>query len=87
MSSDMKGTAIVTGASAGMGVEFARRLAERGEDLVLVARREERIVALAEELRAAHGVDVGAPPRRISAIPRGSCASSSGRRRTMSGCS
>jgi uncharacterized protein len=54
------GTAIVTGASAGMGVVFARRLAERGWKLVLVARREERIVALADELRAAHGVDVQA---------------------------
>lgn len=53
-------TAIVTGASAGMGVVFARRLAERGSNLVLVARREERIVALAGELRGAHGVDVQA---------------------------
>ncbi len=51
-------TAIVTGASAGMGVEFARRLAARGSSLVLVARREERIHALAEELRAAHSVEV-----------------------------
>jgi short-subunit dehydrogenase len=50
------GSAIVTGASAGIGAVYARRLAERGSDVVLVARRRERIEALAEELRDAHGV-------------------------------
>ncbi|MEY3025618.1 MAG: hypothetical protein RL136_979 [Planctomycetota bacterium] len=48
--------ALVTGASAGLGREFALLLAERGHDLVIVARREERLVALRHEVGERFGV-------------------------------
>jgi uncharacterized protein len=49
-------TALVTGASSGLGVDFATILAERGCNVVLVARREDRLRTLADELRQKHGV-------------------------------
>ena len=42
---------VITGASSGIGMEFARRFARKGYPLVLIARREERLRSLAGELR------------------------------------
>ena len=55
-------TSLVTGASSGLGAEFARQLASRGSDLVLVARSAERLTTFADELRTQHNVNVTTLP-------------------------
>lgn len=60
-------TALVTGASSGIGAEFASQLAARGYHLVLVARSEERLRRLANDLHAHHGVQADVIVQDLSA--------------------
>jgi short-subunit dehydrogenase len=59
--------AVVTGASSGIGEEFARQLATRGFQLVVAARREARLARLAEELAEEHGTEVRPCPVDLGA--------------------
>ncbi|NAS11504.1 SDR family NAD(P)-dependent oxidoreductase [Poritiphilus flavus] len=62
----MKEVALVTGASSGIGLELARIHAERGGDLIIVARRIEKLTELQKELEQQHGIRVTAIAKDLS---------------------
>lgn len=66
MSTSLPGTVVITGASSGIGAAFARSLASQGYDLVLVARREERLGSLADEVQRNFNVTARVLPADLS---------------------
>jgi short-subunit dehydrogenase len=58
--------AVVTGASSGIGLEMAKRLAEAGLDLIINARQQDQLQQLADELTQKHGINVIAVPADVS---------------------
>ena len=66
MTTQTKGTALITGASSGIGAIYAERLARRGHDLILVARNRERLAELARRLTDATGRSVQVFPADLS---------------------
>jgi short-subunit dehydrogenase len=64
--SNSKGTALITGASAGIGALYADRLAKRGHDLILVARNKARLKALSTRLTSETGRSVTALPADLN---------------------
>jgi uncharacterized protein len=66
MQKEVKGTALITGASSGIGLELARLFAKDGIDLVLVARSTDKLQRLASELENAHSIRAAVFPCDLS---------------------
>jgi short-subunit dehydrogenase len=68
MTLNVKGkTVLITGASSGIGAHFAQAMATRGANLVLVARREDRLAVLADQIKRTHSVTVTVIAQDLSA--------------------
>ena len=66
MTSATRERVLVTGASAGIGVELARAFAADGSDLILLARREDRLLSVRAALESAHDVDIRVVPMDLA---------------------
>lgn len=80
-------TAAITGASSGLGAVFARRLAQRGYDLLLTAHRENLLAELGQKLRGDHSVGVELLPADLSKADQVEHSSSASPRRRTWKCS
>jgi len=74
-------TALITGASAGIGLALARVFAAHGHDLVVVARSGHKLRALAREIETAHGATVTVVPKDLTAADAPRTLAASLRRR------